>query len=351
VWQALIPLAVSLSLVFNLLVQAELAYLGPRGRQADRLLYGATELVRIGDEYYRPEILAAAAGYRRALEAIGADGTRRLEAAVDSIFDRYEANVDAYLDWYYSLPAEYARLGAVLSGDVSGFLSDALAAELARGADLSPISDIYRDVSRQAAKFSADRLKARFRYDPPPGSEIIGRVSVARTLAGAGFFARIEPPSLTSLKTRLTVSAGAGVAGGLAAGLAARRVAARIAASAFQRLAARQLVKAAAARGSSRLAAAAAGGAAGAAASAATGPGMAAGVAAGVLVGLATSFAADAAILKLEEVVYRASYRASIIGVIEEARLEIKGQLSGGSPPAPAAGGGPPAPPAAGDAP
>jgi hypothetical protein len=43
------------------------------------------------------------------------DNIERVAKLSDIGFDNMEANVDPYLDWYYSLPAEYLRLGALLT--------------------------------------------------------------------------------------------------------------------------------------------------------------------------------------------------------------------------------------------
>ena len=57
-----------------------------------------------------------------------------LEKAINAGFrPSMEENIDLYLDWYYSLPAEYVRLGKMLVGNLEGYMARELKAKLGSG--------------------------------------------------------------------------------------------------------------------------------------------------------------------------------------------------------------------------
>ena len=92
----------------------------------DEVEEGTTTLVEIlGGDPYRPgtaeEIDRARA---EALIQIGTE-TERFRREVDAAFDRLETEaVREYLDWYYSLLAEYGRLGQMLMGNLEEHLAE-----------------------------------------------------------------------------------------------------------------------------------------------------------------------------------------------------------------------------------
>ncbi|MDR2611813.1 MAG: hypothetical protein LBG06_02885, partial [Deltaproteobacteria bacterium] len=116
------------------------------------------DAVMIAGEIYRAELVAEAAGRRRALEALAADAREGLRAETDRVFAAYEANVDSYLDWYYSLPAEYSRLAAMAAGEAEEFLAYNLGRLLSAGVDLSGIERISREFREAARRYDLGGL-------------------------------------------------------------------------------------------------------------------------------------------------------------------------------------------------
>ena len=92
----------------------------PPGRRPVKSFVEKVE--KIGSQFYRP-------GTIRKLRDAEADWKTSqkvnvgiLEREINRVFDHMEGNVDEFLDWYYSLPAEYARLGKLLAGDFEAYI-------------------------------------------------------------------------------------------------------------------------------------------------------------------------------------------------------------------------------------
>ena len=89
---------------------------------------------RIGSRFYRPGTIKKVSDARQRLLSSQRKDLDGLVQGVHRGFDRMEDNVDVFLDWYYSLPAEYARLIKLLTGSFEGYLAENFSAILSQGA-------------------------------------------------------------------------------------------------------------------------------------------------------------------------------------------------------------------------
>ena len=82
-------------------------------------------LERIDDDYYEPGTLEKLARARAEVIARVSVAADRFRIEVNAAFDRLEDEaVNEYLDWYYSLPAEYGRIGMMLQGRLEQYLAE-----------------------------------------------------------------------------------------------------------------------------------------------------------------------------------------------------------------------------------
>lgn len=286
-----------------------------------------TEVEEIGGQYFAPGTIAALTGLRlQAQAALAPAATARLQAAVDAGFDRMADNVDPFLDWYYSLPAEYARIGHLLLGDFESYLGDRIGEYLTEGdpfaglaAELDAIEAAH---SAAMAELESDLARLagarRMVLDPDQPVAVTGRAEAPGLLTFSG--PDLAGPAGSRLRTRLAVAGGGA---GLAAAMSAA-VMAKIGAKGVSKLAAKALAKVALSKS--------AGGAAGAGAgsvvggilgSAVPGLGTALGAAlGGAIGGAALGIGADALLLELEETLHRDDLAAAIRGALAEARAE-----------------------------
>lgn len=242
-----------------------------------------------------------------------------LERQIDAAFLAMEANVDSFLDWYYSLPAEYMRLGAILTGGLETMLQERLREHLGKGDAFNSVEERLRTViaNQQAAldKFNAlrDRLLASNRLDAVGHDYQVVRSARLKDLSRVP-----TPPVHIDAASRL---GGAGAAGAVT-GIVAAKVVSKAVAKGILKMAAKAVAKVAASKAASSAAGAAAGAAIGTLV--VPGIGTAIGGAVGFVIGLASGIAVDAGLLALEEQLSRAEFRKQIMASIAEARSEFK---------------------------
>lgn len=230
---------------------------------------------------------------------------------VNASFDVRLANVDSYLDWYYSLPADYERLGNLITGSVESYASEQFKAKIEEGIDDSQISGKLEELSGQAKALKSEfetRLADCELSDAPTWLLTAQEVSPTDLFSGP-----LGPTEkLLEAPERFGVSAAAGMAGGI---LSKKLVEKVLKKEFFGKIVGKM---------SSALATRAAGGAAGAAAgSVVPGIGTIAGLAAGTAIGVG----ADYGMLKLDEAQNRETYKQEIIDTIEEQRAEVLASL------------------------
>jgi hypothetical protein len=282
---------------------------------------------RIGDEYFARGTIAALESARRvALDRLEVS-TADLRRKTDLAFAAMAGNVDAYLDWYYSLGAEYARVGHLLAGDLEDYMARKFAETLAQ-------EEILRDVETALASSLANSEEARRLYEQlvtvllaqnrvdAGGKEI----EVVQTLALGDVLVPPQHAELLGVQSRLLASSGGAVAGVFAGAVAGKLVAKVLTKTSFK-LATKAVAKLAASKAAGTSLGAGAGATAGGAIGSIV-PGLGTALGAligGVLGGLAVGVGVDAALIEFEEAVGRDAFRAELLQALDEARREYLG--------------------------
>ena len=73
----------------------------------------------------------------------------------EELFPRMDRNVDAYLDWYYSITAEYIRLGNLMAGNIEDHLKGKLNEYLIKNVDFQKTQAIIHHFSEESGKIVA----------------------------------------------------------------------------------------------------------------------------------------------------------------------------------------------------
>ena len=282
-------------------------------------IYAETMVERIDDQIVRPGTIDILDKLRReTVKGLGVDQAA-LSQAANAGFDAMERNVDAFLDAYYSLPAEYLRIAALLMGetDLEQRLTDDLAQYLMADA---PFGDY--EARLKAALGSADRVRAIYETAVNDVLRIMAldlpadaRLRVVASAPRSGL-------ALPKPDVEVTTPGSRGVTSAAAGGIVAALVVKKIAAKGTLKLAAKAVAKVVA----SKAAGASGGAGAGALAGGAIGSavpviGTAVGAAVGgVIGGLAVGVGVDYLILKLEEAWSREEFRQQLLAAIEEQR-------------------------------
>lgn len=295
------------------------------------------EVERIDDILVEPGTLEEIEQARQEILLQRVAMNARLETAIDTGFDRMIENVDVYLDWYYSLPAEYARIGSVLLGDPEVYLAEKLQEKLDTGDPFARAREEFESALAldAAAAEEFDRqvndILARNRVEP---RRVDRNVHVVREATRTDL--AFDPSGvLDSVETRIGIGAGGGAVAGVVGGVIGAKVASKAVANGAIKIGAKALLKA----GTGQIAGKAGIGA-GAAIGAAAGsvvPGLGTAVGAvvgGVVAGLATGAAIDYGTLKLSEHFGEEEHRAALVDSIEESRRETLAALHGDRPPA-----------------
>ncbi|MEO0821472.1 MAG: hypothetical protein AAF074_13720 [Pseudomonadota bacterium] len=254
-----------------------------------------------------------------------AEGGVAVTAAVTAAHARAEAGIEPFLDWYFSLAGDYTRLFALLAGG----MDEETAATFARYAfEESGASAVLSDGLAGAAAAAEARLRATAAAMETLRAE---RLAGAPCLTRAGAVAMLPalPADFGPVALPAGPVAGAAVGGAAlmlarwpaqrAAALAAgRSVSARVAGSAGRRVAA--------AAGRSALKRGGAGLAAAGTATLGCAPGGAWAVACGLAAGAATWIAADYAVIRLQEHLFRDEMRAELEAELARWRAEALGK-------------------------
>lgn len=282
------------------------------------------QVERIGTEYFAPGTIAALERARRVALARLEQATAALRTQTDAAFAAMAGNVDLYLDWYYSLGAEYARIGHLLAGDLEDYMARKFAETLAQ-------EELFRDVERTLAASLVNSAEASALYErlsanllaqnriADPGPQVL----VIQELALTDVLTPPQHPDLLGVQNRLIASGGGAMAGVLGGAIAGKLVAKVVTKSSFK-LATQAAAKLVASKAAGTTLGAGAGAATGAAiGSIVPGFGTALGaVIGGVLGGLAVGVGIDKALIEFEEAVGREAFRAELLQALEEARRE-----------------------------
>lgn len=291
-----------------------------------------TRVEEIGGQFFEPGTIAQITGRRMEVQAEAAPEVReRLKDEVDAGFDAMAANLDGFLDWYYSLPAEYAQIGHLLTGDFEAYLAEKMGEYLSVGDPFGDLDTLLArleaadDQLRPALSKELRAIAAARRIDIAPGQpvSVTGRADapVLLGLDGVGLTGAVAE----GLKTRLAVSGGtAGLAGALTTA-----VMVKMGAKGVTKLAAKAAVKVATSKSVGGTAGAGGGAAAGALlGSVVPGLGTAAGaLIGGVVGGLAVGVGTDYLLVKLEEALSRDTLKEKMVTALDASRVEVIGLI------------------------
>lgn len=247
-------------------------------------------------------------------------GKEELERQLDAAFELMAGNVDLYLDTYYSLPAEYMRLGAMLSNSLESRLSNDLNDALNKG---EPFKDFERTLQELIQRNEA--LQERYQK---VSHELLAANEVA---APQGEFWQVELHSLENVmapvrKVQYINGAMRGTTAGVGAisAMVATKVVSKALAKGTLKLAAKAVAKGAVSKAGAGGASVAAGAAIG---SIFPGAGTLAGALIGAGVGLVVGVTVDYTLLEVEEELTRDEFKQQIIHAIEQARADFRVQL------------------------
>lgn len=294
----------------------------------------------IGDALYRPGTMERLRAAQRAHPH--PDPALRAQAAeaLDAGFETMRLQVDPYLDWYYSLPAEWGRLAALLGGDIERHLQDRLRATLEAPAPFAEFEALLFDAATQETRARAAQLAAarrilsENRLDPRPGTDlqITGRMPLEQALALPG------EAGFTTTAHRFGIAGPPMAAGGAAVGaMVTRGLLAHSAMRGTLHGAAMALGRVAALRGGSATGGAATGAAVGAGLGSVV-PGLGTAIGAtlgGVVGGLGAGVAGEYLILKLEEHFARPAHKARILEAIDRTQRDMHAGIAATGEPRP----------------
>ena len=330
-----------------------------------REAFGTTAYVLDNKYYDQQQVQALMEETTVTSAALSEDARNDLITLINEAFDVRVANVDSYLDWYYSLGADYERLGNLITGTIESFVADQLTSSLEAGVDDSEYLSTLQSYVDQAAA-----LKAEYE-EGLANSELVGipewLLTSTEAITADFLSGPIEPTQrLLDAGERFGISATVGGAGGIAAGVAtskavggaaekaatksAEKAAASVAGDAAEKAAGKQAAKTAekaasksigskivekasskaffkaiVSRIGSMIGSRGVGAAVGGAAGTLVGPGV--GTAVGIAAGAAIGVGVDYGLLMLDEAQNRESYKAEIIESIEEERAEVLAQI------------------------
>ena len=334
-----------------------------------REAFGTTAYVLDGKYYDQQQVQTLMEETTVKTAALSEDARNDLVPRVNAVFDARVANVDSYLDWYYSLGADYERLGNLITGTIESFVADQLTESLEAGVDDSEFVSTLQSYVDQAAALEAEYEEGL------ANSELAGipewLLTSTEAITADFLSGPIEPARrLLDAGERFGISAVAGGVGGVAAGVvtskaiggaaekaatsaassAGEKAAAGAAGDAAEKAAGKQTAKAAekavtknigskivekaagkaffkaiVSRIGSMIGSRGVGAAVGGAAGTLVGPGV--GTAVGIAAGAAIGVGVDYGLLMLDEAQNRESYKAEIIEVIEEERAEALAQI------------------------
>ena len=330
-----------------------------------REAFGTTAYVLDGKYYDQQQVQTLMEETTVKTAALSEDARNDLVPRVNAVFDARVANVDSYLDWYYSLGADYERLGNLITGTIESFVADQLTESLEAGVDDSEFVSTLQSYVDQAAAVNAEYEEGL------ANSELIGipewLLTSTEAITADFLSGPIEPTQrLLDAGERFGISATVGGVGGVAAGVAtskavggaaektaaktAEKAAVSVSGDVAEKAAGKQAAKAAekavtknigskivekaagkaffkaiVSRIGSMIGSRGVGAAVGGAAGTLVGPGV--GTAMGIAAGAAIGVGVDYGLLMLDEAQNRESYKAEIVEAIEEERADLLAQI------------------------
>ncbi len=270
---------------------------------------------RIGATVYAVGTIARLDALAKALAGRLDTATAAACQALDEAGAAAAPGIESWLDWYFSLPAEWGRIAASLTGGAE----DLLRREFEGRVLAQPgVADRLRavDALRSQAlgglalrRREVDALLARHRLALQPGA--------CRVVAAV----QAEPTAAVDERFRVRLG------GSVAIGSVAAAIGAKTAGKVGMKAAAKMAAKAAAAKGTGAAGGAMVGAAIG---SVVPGAGTAVGAVVGAATGLVIGTAVDAGLLKAEEALTRDALRAELQAALHEGLQPVRGSLGCG---------------------
>lgn len=289
-----------------------------------------TRLDKIDEFFFREGTLEQLDLARtQALQNVDASFALVEETATEA-FIQMEKNVDIYLNWYYSLTAEYARIGTLLAGNLEEYMTANLEETLMQGDVFREVENAFNSAlmnheeAQRIYLLSAQDIMAANRVEPAPeGSVETSRVATLSDI--------LSPPvhqDILNFDKRMRLSGGGAAAGAVGA-VVISKVIAKVVGKSTLKLAATATIKVVTSKAVGSSAGAAAGAATGAAiGSVVPGLGTAIGAVVGGVIGaVAVGVILDKALIEIEELISRDKFKTEIIEAIQDARVEFMKSL------------------------
>ena len=313
-------------------------------RPVERLLLTTAIIVKveqIGSGYYLPGTIAKIENERKRIDVLDvpevAEVQENLVHLINAGTDQMIKNIDPFLDEYYSLPAEYARIAAMLTGDLAEKLAEDLMEALNKGDPFGAYEESLQQILESDARIAAayaqknqriDGILLAARIDPkniPPSTVFV----ITEQQTGDPYLERLDlefSKLAENIRTRLIVAGGAGATVSAAT---ATLIVKKIIAKGTFKVAAKATAKLI----TSKSAGAGAGSAAGAFIGGMIGSvvpilGTASGAAAGAAVGaVVVGVSVDAVLLGLEEIISREDFKTDIDEAIEIVQVSMINEI------------------------
>ena len=310
-------------------------------RPVERLLLTTAivlEVEQIGSGYYLPGTIAKIENERKRIDVLVvpevAEVQEKLVHLINSGTDQMIKNIDPFLDEYYSLPAEYARIAVMLTGD----LEEKLAKDLKEALNKRDPFRAYEEALQQVLKTDAD-IAAAYAQHNRRVNETLSATRIDRGSLPANTVFLIKKQKISgpylderldlafsklveNIRTRLLVAGGAGATvSAAAATLIVKKLIAKGTFKVAAKAAAKLITSKAAGAGTGTAVGAFIGGFIG---SVVPILGTAAGAAVGAAVGaVVVGVGVDAALLRLEEFLNREDFKTDIVEAIEIVRKSM----------------------------
>ena len=279
---------------------------------------------RIDDDHYRQGTLEQLASARAAAVDVVGAAAARFRREVDAAFERLEGEaVGEYLDWYYSLPAEYGRIGMMLQGRLQAYLTEKARETFQQEKWYRGVETAFErmlsvdEAARTAYERTVRDILDRNRVDPEHAAFEVTLTASLEDILQPSLHQDVIPAAHRLATAGVAGGAGSAAAGGITF-IIVQKVTAKVLGKQVLKLAAKAPLKATA----GKLAGAVAGGAV--IGSLVPGAGTAVGaVVGGVLVGASIGVAVDGALLELEEALSRDDFERELVAAIRQARGEF----------------------------
>jgi hypothetical protein len=179
-----------------------------------------TQVIQVGDRYFKSGYLQAAAEATQNYAASEALIQQGMDQQIDTSFNVMKGNVDSYLDWYYSLGGEWGRIGHLLIGELEQSMNKQLEEKLHVGEATNALAEQWQQAlsqsatNRQAFLDKLDALQRQYAVHPSFGKFLV----VQKVIDPAVFAYRPQNQTealFNNMEARLGLSGASGVGGAI----------------------------------------------------------------------------------------------------------------------------------------